>query len=295
MVESDDIHMKITIIIVAYINYTDLQRTLDSISSYNDIGNSLEVIVVDNSPEGMKVNSKIKINNWSFRYNYISSENRGFGSGNNLGAQIAKGDILGFINPDIIFISPIFKRILEEFNDFSNTVMIGCRLLKENGKYNSSFKYDFGYGFTIKQMNKIVNFLGEFNESKMYIEGADIFIRKETFFKAGMFDEQFFMYYEEADLIRRVKEKTKGNIKFLRDVKMIHLENGSTPVSDEMTKIELESCVKFARKYGLNPYKKIRADLNYLKLKYYVFKILKIENKLGSKINVYEEFLETTK
>ena len=169
--------------------------------------------------------------------------------------------------------------------------MIGGRLLKENRKFNSSFKYDFGYGILIKQMNKIMNFIGAFNENKMYIEGADIFIRKKVFDEAGKFDEQFFMYYEEADLIRRVKEKTNGKVRFLRDIKMIHLENGSTPVSDKTTMIEIESCRKYANKYGLNASKKIKADLNYLKLKSLIFKILRSENKFDSKIKIYEEEL----
>lgn len=283
--------MRISIIIVAYINYIDLQKTLDSISNYNDIGNLLEVIVVDNSPDDQKITTNIQQNNWSFRYTYISSDNRGFGAGNNLGTKIARGDIIGFINPDIIFISPIFKRILKEFDNNPNTAMIGGRLLKENRKFNSSFKYDFGYGILIKQMNKIMNFIGAFNENKMYIEGADIFIRKKVFDEAGKFDEQFFMYYEEADLIRRVKEKTNGKVRFLRDIKMIHLENGSTPVSDKTTMIEIESCRKYANKYGLNASKKIKADLNYLKLKSLIFKILRSENKFDSKIKIYEEEL----
>ena len=41
--------MKISVIIVAYINSDVLVKTLKSIEKYNDIGTNLEVIIVDNS------------------------------------------------------------------------------------------------------------------------------------------------------------------------------------------------------------------------------------------------------
>ena len=281
--------MRLSIVIVAYINYKDLQRTLDSISLFNDIGNELEVIIVDNSPMDQRVNIKLNNNDWNFKYKYIPSKNRGFGAGNNIGEEHASGEIIGFVNPDIILIQPIFQKIISEFENDPQMVMAGCRLLKENRKINSSFKYVFGYGIIKKQLNKLVNILGIFNDKKMYIEGADIFIRKSTFDKVGRFDEQFFMYYEEADLMKRINTITGARVKFLRNVELVHLENGSTPNSENAVRIEIDSCRKFATKYGLDANRKIKADYRYLKLKSFVNRFIRNELGYENQLEVYRK------
>lgn len=43
----------------------------------------------------------------------------------------------------------------------------------------------------------------------MYIAGADLFVRRDAFCEAGKFDENIFMYYEEPDLIRRLRKVKK--------------------------------------------------------------------------------------
>lgn len=51
--------IKISVVIVAYKNGLVLQQTLNSIHDYNDIGNELEVIVVDNSPMSENVETYV--------------------------------------------------------------------------------------------------------------------------------------------------------------------------------------------------------------------------------------------
>ncbi|MBQ0068073.1 MAG: hypothetical protein KBS60_07850 [Phascolarctobacterium sp.] len=62
---------KISVITVAYKNSKVVVDLLNSIAKYNDIGNELEVIIVDNSPEDARIEEVIKVADYK-SYIYIS-------------------------------------------------------------------------------------------------------------------------------------------------------------------------------------------------------------------------------
>lgn len=92
--------MTVSIIIVNYNSGEFLINCLKSI--FRNIQNfSYEVIVVDNNSSDNSF-SKCKIE-FSDKNNFIfihSDENVGFAKANNIGARIANGEILHFLNPD---------------------------------------------------------------------------------------------------------------------------------------------------------------------------------------------------
>ena len=271
--------MKISVIIVAYKSANILKRCLDSIAKYNDLGDELEVIVVDNSPEGFRVQSEIEKSNYK-NFKYIAADNKGFGTGNNIGAKVAGGEILAFLNPDIILIEPIFKGIYQEFLQNSKVEMLGVKLLYEDMKIGFSFYYDYKYSILKKQMQKIRNKIGKFDSKNMYIAGADMFVRKNTFFDVGMFDENIFMYYEEPDLTRRIRNyNNEAKIEFCNKYKMIHLEKKSTPQSLNVLDYEFDSAIYYGKKYGLDYKKKIQFEMNYIELKKRIYRLIQNKEK----------------
>jgi GT2 family glycosyltransferase len=265
--------MRISVIIVAYINSDVLIRTLKSIEKYNDIGSDLEVIVVDNSPKNKRVDSAITEQKCKFD-KYIPADNSGFGAGNNLGASVASGDVLAFLNPDIILIQPVFSLINRRFESDKNLALLGGKLLYENLTPAFSFYYDYKASILSKWMIKLWNKLNHYNPHNMYIAGADLIIRKEIFESIGRFDENIFMYYEEPDLIRRIKRIQSAKIVFDKSIRMIHLERKGSPISPKMVEYEINSAVYYGRKYGLDYEKKINADYRYLTVKSMFFSIL---------------------
>ena len=272
--------MKISLIIVAYKSADVLLKCMDSFKENNDLGNDIEVIIVDNSPEENRVLAEIKRSNLK-EFVYIPAENNGFGAGNNIGAKKAKGEILAFINPDIIFIEPIFKNVYREFQQNSNLMILGGKLLHNDLTPTFSFYFDYKYSYIKKWTLKMWNCINKFDSKNMYIAGADIFIRRDAFFKAGMFDENIFMYYEEPDLTRRIM-KTFANytIKFSPHIRMIHLEKMSTPKTTNSIKYEIDSLIYYGKKYNLNYTKKINFEYKYLKIKYFIYKMLKSNKSL---------------
>ena len=282
--------MKVSVIIVAYRNAGVLKRSLDSFAEFNDLGGDAEVIVVDNSPEGERVLEGIR--DAKYRdFRYIPADNRGFGAGNNMGAKAASGEILCFMNPDIIYIEPVFGKAVRLFEENPDLALFGGKLLQEDGSPGFSFFYDYASSLRQRVGEKIRNRRDSFDPRTMFTSGADLFVRKDAFFRAGMFDENIFMYFEEMDLIRRIRRAVPGaRNEYRPEIRMIHLERQSTPRGTKAFGIEMESAVYYGKKYGLDYEKKIRFEWKYLKLKMRIPKFLKREQiwKLGE----LKEFME---
>lgn len=265
--------MQMSVIIVAYKSGEILKNCMNSIAKYNDLGDELEVIVVDNSPDDARIESIISESDLK-EFMYIPANNNGFGAGNNIGARAAKGEVLAFINPDIILIEPVFKKIYEHFCDNNNLCLMGAKLLYDNMNPGFSFYYDYKMSVLKKWTLKLWNRLDTFDSNQMYLAGADMFVRREAFEKAGMFDEKIFMYYEEPDLIRRIRTAIPdAEIAYDPTLKMIHLEKKSTPSSLAMIGHEMNSAIYYGKKYGLDYRRKIRFEYHYYELKMLVYRI----------------------
>lgn len=222
--------MKISVITVAYKNSKVVIDLLNSIAKYNDIGDDLEVIIVDNSPDELKIEDAIKVADYQ-NYIYIKKDNKGFGAGNNAGAEIAKGEILAFLNPDIILIEPIFKKIGEMFAADNQLGWVGGQLLGPNNTWRCSYGPMAEYEIT--WLDFLLPFRKKFktyDEKTMWLHGADMFFRKTVFNQIGRFDEKIFMYWEEEELTHRMRKLAKDyKIKFCPEIRLIHMEQQSTP------------------------------------------------------------------
>ncbi len=286
---------KLSVIIVAYKKRKIIDDCLESVFKYNDIGNDLEVIVVDNSPQKDNLYYYIKEKYKEVKIKF--NDNKGFGEANNRGAEIAEGKYLLFLNPDTILVEPIFEFAIKKFEENEKLALFGLKLISPNGEKRMSYVYQTNYyGLFYVLINRICNKLGLFNSKKMAISGADIFIRKDIFEKIGMFDENIFMYCEEADITKRIlKNYPNFEIKYFKDKKIIHLEGKTQEASENSLKNRLISNIYMGKKYNFNPYKKIKFEFKYLKFKLVIFRIINKEKyvKLKKLKKVYLEFIDT--
>ena len=263
---------ELSVIIVSYNCLPLIKQCIASIDKYNDIGDSLEVIVVDNSTDDETIE-------WlrSERPDVIAidNDNKGFGQGNNVGADASHGLYLLFLNPDTILVEPVFRYAIDKFKADPELGMFGVRLLDADQKRNHSFLLRWVPGMFRTKLNDVLVALDIFIPSMMFTLGADIFIRKELFYAAGCFDEEFFMYCEEADLTNRVN-KTGMKNRFFRDKQIIHLEGKTqkTPNALRTYKRVTESRKHYCEKYGLDFRKNLDRELRYCKLKKTVTELL---------------------
>ncbi len=228
---------KISIILVSYNTKELTIQTINSIyEKTTDI--DFEIIVVDNNSHD---NTVLDIKK-TFQDNVIVIENpnnSGFGIGNNIGSEVAKGDYLFFLNTDTILLNNAVK-ILSDYLDTNETIgAVGGNLytkdLKPAASINRFFPGvmseldSFFFNFPSKiycRKNVFFNYSESPIVFKGNISGADLMIRKELFEKIGKFDKDFFMYYEETEMLHRVCAKGY-TLASLPDVKIIHLEGAS--------------------------------------------------------------------
>ena len=237
----------LSVIIVSYNGLELIKNCLESIRKNNDIGDGLEVIVVEQSPTDDIYNYITDNYTW---VKCIRNSNQGYGGGNNVGARNAKGDILLFLNPDTVIVEPVFSYILSKYEADEKLGIAGFRLLDGKGNNAQSFFWKDSIsnwkGLIWRALDKWNIFL----PGKMYITGADIFVPKRLFSEAGMFDENIFMYSEEVDICNRV-ERIGYHTRFFKEKRIIHLE-GKTTEDNYIKKelIKMKSYLLVAEKAG---------------------------------------------
>lgn len=289
----------LSIIIVSYQNVQVLRNCLDSIKKFNDIGDGLEVIVSDNSLDNQLYDTIINGYKW---VTIIKNDNIGFGAGNNRGFNVSQGDVLLFLNPDTVLVEPIFDFAIKQFQKYDSLALFGVQLRKEDGAKNSSFFTIDSYSPIAGIKEKLCRKIGLFREKKMFISGANLFVRRLAFEQAGLFDENIFMYLEEADLIKRIKlySETK-RIRFFKEKSIIHLEGGTQDPGLEskinMHKRLISSEIYYSEKWNLKN-RPLRERRKYQKFKLNIYRIcLKRKSIKDQKmiVAVYDEAIKNLK
>lgn len=248
---------------VIIVNYNTTSLLLNSLGSLFALtsGVEVEVIVVDNASSEPPTEILRALYNDKVRV-VVSPKNLGFGLGNNLGAEHAKGRYLFLLNPDTILVTNAIK-ILVDFMDSRPLVGVaGGNLYSQHMRPTVSFKYfpdnlwfeldSFFYepvGRIIYGRNRVFNHTSAPIEVA-YIVGADMMIRHNIWVDLGGFDSDFFMYSEENELEFRVS-KAGYSITSVPQAQIIHLEGGSYQNSEKRERAMLNGKILYYKKcYG---------------------------------------------
>ena len=233
MTEKQEKNISLSIIIVNYNLAKEIENCLNSLLNNID-GVKYEIIIVDNNSTDKyltEVEKKFNTNNISF---YYLDKNIGFGQGCNFGVSKSSGKYLCFLNPDTIIIENIFVPIINLFESSKSIGIIGPKQQIRRPCF------DFSAGFTPNIFFELFNILtiGVFFEAVVvflygkfikknyfdvgWILGACLFISADIFNNIGGFDKDYFMFFEETDLCKRVKDKSYRVIYF-PSVKIKHI------------------------------------------------------------------------
>lgn len=231
--------LDVSIIFVNYKTSHLLKEALESVKEKSS-GFSYEVIIVDNSQNEEEF-CKLKCLQSDNVHLIDAKSNLGFGKANNLGVTIAKGRYLYFLNTDTLLINNailILKLFLDSHSDVG---VVGSNLFTKEMKPNHSF-YPFEKNLKgekkinslfVAAKKKLTGKRIDFNysnnpvETKGYVCGASLMIRREVFEKLGGFDKDIFMYAEESLLCYRVIHECKLKIFNVPSAKVIHFEGAS--------------------------------------------------------------------
>lgn len=218
--------MKLLAVIV---NYKTPQMTLEALSALvrelGAIPGSRGVIVDNDSADGSyeKILEAVASRGWSNLIEIIRSDrNGGYGYGNNFG--IRRG-LAGSDPPDYVYLlnsdafpDPGSVRALADFLDTHPAVGIaGSYIHGPDGtphetafrfpSWVSEFESPLGIGAVSRVLGKWVVALPIPKQTQQvdWLAGASMMIRRRVLEEVGLFDEHFFLYFEETDLCRRAR------------------------------------------------------------------------------------------
>ena len=197
--------------------------------------------------------------------------NRGFGAAMNAGIAIARGTYVLVFNPDIV-VSPGSLEALHAFMEAHPDVgIVGPKLLNPDGtlQYSCNRYHELmipvyrrtPLGSLAFAQRAIDRFLMKDDSHVSTIDvdwlmGSSLFTRRAALTDAGVFDDGFFMYFEDTDLCRRFWERG-WRVVYHPKVSMVHYHRRASndgtlwsQLRSPLTWQHIRSAIRFFRKYA---------------------------------------------
>ena len=175
----------ITVIIATFKSGEKIKKCLDSIDR------RIKIIIIENSND-------LNIRNLEKEYSNIecilAGANIGYGCANNLGLKKVNTKYALILNPDATLHSSAIENFLKESEKVGKFAIIGPYIQEEKDKFDKNY---------LKNILPVaVN----------NVKGFAMFLKMSEFENIGFFDENFFLYFEEIDLCKRLIDKKKKNL-----------------------------------------------------------------------------------
>ncbi|MBU0613462.1 glycosyltransferase family 2 protein [Patescibacteria group bacterium] len=203
--------MKIGIVVLNWNGLADTRECLESLKQINY--DDFFVTVIDNGSDNYEA-QKIKDDYGKFAEIISLPDNLGYAKGNNLGIQQALkqgADAVLLLNNDVTTVEKDFLGHLAKKLMVSGIGIVGPKILY----YHKKDRVWFGGG-DFHWWTGLVFHRGEGeldnpkygNEKKAtFITGCSMLVKREVFEKVGILDEEYPLYWEDADFCYRTIEK----------------------------------------------------------------------------------------
>lgn len=210
--------MKLTIIILCWNDAKVISDCLWSIYATTR-STEFEVLVSDNGSTDGSIEFIRK--NYPQVQVIENGKNLRFAKANNVGIRASRGDYVLILNPDTIIHEGTLDGIVAFAERHHEASAYGCRVTNADGSYQvsarpfTSPKSDWIVALQLRSLGHIsswfssdmyVNWKGDTQREVDWISGCFILVRGDVLRALGGFDEQFFYYYEDMDLCRRIWE-----------------------------------------------------------------------------------------
>jgi N-acetylglucosaminyl-diphospho-decaprenol L-rhamnosyltransferase len=222
----------------------------------------LETIVVDNASSDDSV--AMVRSKYPDAIVIANSTNRGFTGGNNQGIATSNGRYVLVLNPDTEIVDNALETLVAYLDAHAEVGALGPQLLNPDRSIQSSrrrfptvklafFESTWLQGLAPRRWLRrfyMDDVSPEVTQEVDWLNGACTLFRRSTLDQVGVYDEQnFFMYSEELDLCRRVKE-AGWKIAYLPEAKVIHYVGKSSEQAAAARHIHFQtSKIHYFRKY----------------------------------------------
>jgi hypothetical protein len=231
--------LKLSIVIL---NWNDQKVIEDCLRSIYDSTHSteFEVIVSDNG----STDGSIEYIRQNFPEVRIIENgiNLRFAKGNNVAIRVSQGEYVLILNPDTIIHDGALDKIIVYADKHPEAGGFGCRVLNVDGTYQGCIRplytlrsewcaalglWPLSYFSEWFGTGRYVGWKGDTERTVGWPAGCFILVRGDLLRRLDGFDEQFFYYYEDTDLCRRIWEAGYP-ILYTPDISITHLGGQST-------------------------------------------------------------------
>ena len=246
--------------------YKTEQNQIDNLLKSINTSNCIDILyIIDNYPS---IENKSFFSNCNIKstIEYIAHENTGYGSSHNIALKKAielGSDYHVVLNPDITFESTVLSELCSFMDSNKDAAYVLPRVTYPDGelqylckllptpadllfrrfmpKIKSIKKMNERYELRMSGYDKIIN--------PPCLSGCFMFLRLSTIKEYNLFfDESYFMYCEDFDLIRRIHKVAKTL--YYPNVTIIHNHAKESYKSKKMLRVHIQSAIHYFNKWG---------------------------------------------
>lgn len=236
---------RVAIVTLNFNTEADTITLLHSLQKIKTPNFSLDIIIVDNGsknpfalPDSLKNNNVILIR---------TEENTGFSGANNIGIKKAlergNNDIL-IINNDTVVDPDMITNLLKTLESDPKIGVTTPKIYFAKGHEFHKDRYKphelgkvfwFAGGYTdwdnVRSIHRGVDEVdhGQYDKTEKieFATGCCMLFKREVLEKVGLFDDRYFLYYEDADLNERI-QRAGYEIYYVPEAKLVHINAASS-------------------------------------------------------------------
>jgi hypothetical protein len=209
-----------SVVIVSYNVAGLLATAIESVlADFADADINGEIIVVDNNSRDDSV-AVVRERYPNVRL-LTNTANVGFGRAANQGMVEAQGEFAVVLNPDASVQPGFFSAVLDFLGEHPHVGMLGPHVMQPDGTTQSTCRRAYTWATAMLESTPLQWWRGETADLQRFycrdldenaeahvdwVVGACLVARREALRAVGGFDPRFFMYFEETDWCRRIRE-----------------------------------------------------------------------------------------
>lgn len=260
--------MKLSIVILNYKSQGHLRQGLRFLRNYS-FPFETEVIVVDNGSKDASADVAAKEYPGAI---FIGlPKNLGYSTGNNVGLRQATGDYVMILNPDTSVYPGAIEQLVSYLEQHPQVGLVAPKLVNPDGSTQLSGALFQSFFIPLWRRSWLGNLPGPKQQLKTFFIkdwdrttsrpvgwalGACFVIRRQAMNDIGLFDERFFLYFEDVDYCRRMWGKN-WEVHYVAEAEMIHylsrtsaVNPGVSGILSYATRIHIRSWLKYTAKYA---------------------------------------------
>ena len=263
--------MDVSVIIVNYNTCDLVKRCVDSVLKQQNC--HFEIIVVDNASQD---NSVKVLQDYGDKITLLPNHhNHGFGKANNQGFNLSSGKAVFLLNPDAVLTDNLTLKKLHEYLQSHASCGIVGPVVMQNEKITQP-------QYVYPGQNHLKKNLAPLPGDIAWIIGASMFIRREVYEKIKGFDEDYFLYCEEADLCLRAR-RSGWTIEVAENIRVDHVGGASetkSSVREYWIRKQTGTITFYKKNYGLEEAARlIKRDTTLAKRKLFFLKFFRNPQK----------------